>query len=247
MPTVIDMQLKATWAVEPKTDFLHSLACALFEGEGAEHYGQDKPFTIWPLNPAPGGSAGEWVWRVTWLPDDPPPSQALTADVLRVGHVSCAVTESVHRRVTHARMAAGPGLTSVMLTFRSPTYFSHNGSSVVIPDPRRIVGSWRRSWDSSLSEVGPLSIDEHTWRNTHPAIHLAEFDLRTERRDSGYGYDRSGFTGSAVLRLDKKAPASARAVLGTLARFAEYCGTGSQTTHGFGATTVTSESSRRSG
>ena len=37
MPTVIDMQLKATWAVEPKTQFLHGLACALFEGDGAEH------------------------------------------------------------------------------------------------------------------------------------------------------------------------------------------------------------------
>lgn len=247
MPTVIDMQLKATWAVEPKTQFLHGLACALFEGEGAEHSGQDKPFTVWPLRPALGGSADEWVWRVTWLPDSPPPPRALTADLLRVGHVSCTVTESAQRRVAHARMAARPAVSSVTVTFGSPTYFSQNGVGVVIPDPRRIVGSWRRNWNSSLPDAGPLSIDEDTWRNMHPAIHLAEFDLRTERRDSGYGRNQVGFTGSAVLRLSRNAPASARAILGTLARFAEYCGTGAQTTHGFGTTTVTSESSHSSG
>jgi CRISPR-associated endoribonuclease Cas6 len=247
MPTIIDMQLKATWAVEPKTQFLHALACALFEGEEAEHSGQAKPFTIWPLRQAAGGSAEEWVWRAAWLPDSPPPPRALATDLLRVGHVTCTVTESVHRRVTHARMAAGPVVSSVAVTFGSPTYFSQNGVGVVIPDPRRIVGSWRRNWNSSLPEAGPLSIDEDTWRNIHPAIRLAEFDLRTECRDSGYGRDQAGFTGSAVLRLGKNAPPSAGAILGTLARFAEYCGTGAQTTRGFGATTVTPESSRRSG
>ena len=148
------------------------------------------------------------------------------------------MTESAQRRVAHARMAARPAVSSVTVTFGSPTYFSQNGVGVVIPDPRRIVGSWRRNWNSSLPDAGPLSIGEDTWREMHPAIHLAEFDLRTESRDSGYGRDRAGFTGSAVLRLGRNAPASARAILGTLARFAEYCGTGAQTTHGFGTTTV---------
>ena len=32
----------------------------------------------------------------------------------------------------------------------------------------------------------------------------------------------------------------ARKILGALSRFAEYCGTGAQVTHGFGATTLTS-------
>jgi CRISPR/Cas system endoribonuclease Cas6 (RAMP superfamily) len=47
-----------------------------------------------------------------------------------------------------------------------------------------------------------------------------------------------GFAGTAALRLPGTAPAAARRVFGTLVRFANYCGTGAQTTHGFGATTV---------
>ena len=72
----------------------------------------------------------------------------------------------------------------------------------------------------------------------HRLLSLAAFDLRTGRRDTGHGRDRAGFTGTATLRLPGTAPAAARQIFGTLARFAAYCGTGAQTTHGFGATTV---------
>jgi hypothetical protein len=238
MPTVIQMRLKATWPVRPDTSHLHGLACALFEAEQGDHLGQDKPFAVWPLQPAAESAADEWMWRAAWLPDDPPPARAVTADVLRVGHVSCVVTESTQRRVTHARLAAGPALNEVAVTFGSPTYFSQNGADVVLPDPRLIVGSWRRRWNASLPDGDPLIIGDDAWRETHQALALGVFDLRTEARDSGHGRDRAGFTGSATLRLARNAAASARAVLGTLARFAEYCGTGAQTTHGFGATTL---------
>jgi CRISPR-associated endoribonuclease Cas6 len=239
MPTIIELRLKATWQMCPDTGQLHGLACALFEGEDGKdcaHFGQEKAFAVWPLRPAPSGSADQWLWRAAWLPDEPPPAAAVTADGLRVGHVSCVVTESAQRRVTHAQLAAGPPLTGAQIAFESPTYFSQNGADVVLPDPRLIVGSWRRRWNSSLPEGNPLAIGDDAWRDTHRALRLAVFDLRTERRDSGHGHDRAGFTGSATLQLTRHAPAAARKVLGTLARFAEYCGTGAQTTHGFGAT-----------
>lgn len=238
MPTLIEMRLKATWAVRPDTRQLHGLACALFEGEPAEHLGQEKPFTAWPLSPAPEGAGGEWTWRAAWLPDGLPPAGALTADHLRVGHVTCAVTETTQRRVTHAQLAAGTSLDGIEVTFGSPTYFSQNGTTVVLPDPRLIVGSWRRRWNASLPDGDPLAIGDDAWQVTHRPLQLAAFDLRTEHRDSGRGGNRAGFTGSMTLRLAKEAPAAARAVLGKLARFAGYCGTGAQTTHGFGATTV---------
>ena len=247
MPTVIEMRLKAAWTVRPDTRQLHGLACALFEGEDADHFGQDKPFAVRPLRPVPGGSVGEWAWRAAWLPDTPPPAGAATADVLRVGHVSCAVVESSQRRVVHARMAVGPALRGITVTFGSPTYFSQNGADVLVPDPRLIVGSWRRRWNSSLPDDDPLTIDEDTWRETHRVLRLAAFDLRTESRASGHGRDRTGFTGSATLRLDRSAPEAARKVLGTLARFAEYCGTGAQTTHGFGATMASPAGGNRDG
>ncbi|HET9975609.1 MAG TPA: CRISPR system precrRNA processing endoribonuclease RAMP protein Cas6 [Streptosporangiaceae bacterium] len=233
MPTLIEMRLKATWQLREDTRQLHGLACALFEGEGAGHSGQ---FSVWPLRPAAGGSADEWAWRVAWLPDGPVPSAAAAADALRVGHVSCAVTESMQRRVTHAQLAGGPAVSEVAVSFGSPTYFSRNGTGTVLPDPRLIAGSWRRRWNSSLPEEDPLVIGDEAWQDTHRALELAAFDLCTERRDTGHGRERAGFTGTATLRLDRTAPRSARAILGTLARFAEYCGTGAQTTHGFGAT-----------
>jgi CRISPR-associated endoribonuclease Cas6 len=248
MPTLIEMRLKATWTVSPATRQLHGLACALFEGDSNdEHLGQEKSFAVWPLRPAPGDAADEWIWRAAWLPDDPPPANTATADVLRVGHVTCAVTESTQRRITHARLAAGPALTAVTVTFASPTYFSQNGADVVLPDPRLIVGSWRRRWNSSLPGADPLAIDDESWRDLHRTLRLAAFDLRTEGRDTGHGRDRAGFTGSATMRLDRDAASSASAILGTLARFAEYCGTGAQTTHGFGATAVSPTCESRDG
>lgn len=247
MPTLIEMRLKATWAVREDTRQLHGLACALFEGEDPRHSGQEKAFSVWPLRAVPGGSADEWAWRAAWLPDGAPPAAAVSADMLRVGHVSCAVTESVQRRVTHAQLAGGPALGEIAVSFGSPTYFSQNGTGTVVLDPRLIAGSWRRRWNSSLPEEDPLAIGEEAWRDTHRALELAVFDLRTERRDSGHGRDRAGFTGTATLRLDRTAPPSARAILGTLARFAEYCGTGAQTTHGFGATVVPSAGGNRDG
>ena len=141
MPTLIELWLKATWTVRPDTRKLHGLACALFEQSGAEHGGQEKPFAVSPLRPAPGGPSDEWEWRAAWLPDSIPPAGVLTADVLRVGHVSCAVTESTQRRVTHAALAFGAAVREVTVGFRSPVYFSQNGTDVLVPDPRLIVGS----------------------------------------------------------------------------------------------------------
>jgi CRISPR-associated endoribonuclease Cas6 len=238
MPTLIEIRLKATWTVHPDTRQLHGLACALFEADGGEHLGHDKPFAVWPLSPASGSGLGEWTLRAAWLPDDPAPVSAITADQLRVGHVRCLVAESTQRRVTHAALAAGPGPAAVTVRFTSPVFFSQNGIDVLVPDPRLIAGSWRRRWNSSLPAGHPLAITDDAWKDAHRSLGLAAYDLRTECRDSGHGRGRTGFTGTATLRLARTAPSAARHLLGTLARFAEYCGTGAQTTHGFGATTL---------
>lgn len=236
MPTLIELRLKASWEVRPQTRQVHGLACALFEDGEAAHLGQAKPFAVHPL--LPEGTSGEWLWRASWLPDTPVPATVTDAGTLRVGHVTCAVTELVQRRVTHAGLAAGPPCAAVTVSFGSPTYFSQNGSGIILPDPRLIVGSWRRRWNSSRPGSAQLEIGETAWRETLPSLRLAAFDLRTEARESGHGRDQAGFTGTATLRLDRSAPPAARAVLGTLSRFAPYSGTGAQTSHGFGATTL---------
>jgi CRISPR-associated endoribonuclease Cas6 len=239
MPTQIEMRLKATWTVRPDTRSLHGLACALFEGQaepgGPAHIAPDKPWTVSPLSP--GGTDAQWLWRVTWLPDAAAPASALTADVIRVGHASCVVLESTHRRVSHATLAAGPPKTEVTVELGSPTFFSRGGADLLLPDPRLMADSWQRKWNASLPASDGLLIDDETWRETRRLVSLASFDLQTTERDAGHGRPRaSGFTGTATLRLDRGAPPAVRRMLGTLSRFAEYCGTGAQTTHGFGVT-----------
>ena len=238
MPTLIEMRLKATWAVRPDTRKLHGLACAMFEQSGVEHGGQEKPFAVWPLRPVPGGPSDEWEWHAAWLPDSIPPAGVLTADLLRVGHVSCAVAESTQRRVTHVALTSGAAVREVTVSFGSPVFFSQNGTDVLLPDPWLIVGSWRRRWNASLPDGDVLVISDDEWTESHRLLTLGAFDLRTSTRDSGHGRDRTGFTGTVTLRLARNAPVAARQILGTLARFAEFCGTGAQTTHGFGVTVL---------
>jgi CRISPR-associated endoribonuclease Cas6 len=239
MPTLIEAQLRAERALRPDTRQLHGLACALFEGAGAAgHDGQEKPFAVWPLLPAPGPPDQAWAFCAAWLAAGPPPAGVVAPAQIRLGSASCQVPEITHRSVTHAALIAGPAVTTACLEFCSPTYFSQNGADVVLPDPRLIAGSWRRRWNASLPDGDVMRIDDEAWHGLHRAIRLTSFDLRTRRMDSGRGYERAGFTGTATLRLDREAPSAAREMLGTLVRFAEFCGTGAQTTHGFGATRV---------
>jgi len=240
MPTLIEMRLKATWTVRPDTRSLHGLACALFEGQaepgGSAHTAPDKPWSVAPLSPTETGS--QWLWRAAWLPDAAVPAP-VTADVIRVGHTSCVVLESTQRRVSRATLAAGPPATEVTVEFGSPTFFSRGGADLLVPDPRLMTDSWQRKWNASLRPDDNLLIDDDAWREARRLLSLATFDLRTTERDAGHGRPRaSGFTGTATLRLDRAAPPPARKMLGTLSRFAEYCGTGAQTTHGFGVTSL---------
>lgn len=241
MPTRIELRLKATWTVRPDTRQLHGLACALFEADGVPqdgHAGQEKPWSAAPLHAAPGGTPDEWTWRSAWLPDSVPPLSQMDAESVRVGHTSCVVVEASQRRVTHAVLASGPAPGSVTVEFGSPTYFSRNGADAAIPDPRLIVGSWRRRWNASLPNADPLAIGDDEWQELQRSLGLGAFELRTETRDSGHGKNRLGFTGRATIALARSSSGSARKLLGALARFAEYSGTGAQTTHGFGATAL---------
>lgn len=67
---------------------------------------------------------------------------------------------------------------------------------------------------------------------------LAEFDLRTQHRDAGYGPSAARLYWPAALRLEKGAPPEVRAAFTALARFAEFSGTGAQTTYSFGPNAV---------
>ena len=238
MPIIFKARLTAAEPMTPRTGELHYLACALFEADDDQacHSAQDKPFSIWPPRQAPGKPRLNWVLRAAWLRPDPPPGSALSPDKICIGRTDCAVTEVMLRTATHAQLAAGPVLTDAGLVFASPTYFAHDGATILNPDPRRITESWRRNWNAWLPDPHELRIDDGTWAEISKTVELAGFDLRTTNLDTGHGRDQPGFTGTATLRLSRKATATTRSSFSTLVRFAEFCGTGAQTTQGFGAT-----------
>jgi CRISPR/Cas system endoribonuclease Cas6 (RAMP superfamily) len=238
---VIELRLHASRRFEPNTRQLHGLACTLFEGSHANgHAGGEKPFTIWPLHPDPQAPGTGWLLRAAWLRAGLPQSVLAACGQLRLGPVTYTVTEVAHRPGAHAQLAAGPPLGTARVEFCSPTYFAQNGSDEILPDPRLIIGSWRRRWNASLPGGDALRVDDNLWQEIHHGVRLSGFDLCTQRMDSGRGHQRAGFTGTASLRVAPAAPEAVRAAFGTLARFAEFSGTGAQTTHGFGATALVS-------
>jgi CRISPR-associated endoribonuclease Cas6 len=239
MPAIIELRLRPDRAVgsfRPATRQLHGLACALFEGVySADHVGQEKPFSVWPLAPVADG----WLLRAAWLTAGFPQTVLAACGEVRLGPLACTVTDLAIRPASHAELAAGPAATAAEVTLCSPTCFSQNGAHVVVPDPRLIAGSWRRRWNTSLlPEDGDLLISDGQWSEVRNALTLAGYDLHTEPMDTGHGKTRVGFAGTLTLRLDRSAPPGTDRILGSLARFAEFSGTGAQTTHGFGATSV---------
>jgi CRISPR-associated endoribonuclease Cas6 len=239
MPAIIELRLHPSRPLEPTTRQLHGLACALFEGPlgalgDAIHASQEKPFSVWPLRKVPGG----WLLRAAWLPSGFPHGTLTACGRLRLGPVTCTVTDLAVRPAAHADLADVPLVDGARLTLHSPAYFSRSGSQAADADPRLIVGSWRRRWNASLPAGHRLAVSDQLFRDIHLALHVTGTGLRTESRDNGY-LSRPGLIGTATLRLEAGASPTTRRGFAALARFAEYAGTGAQVTHGFGATKVT--------
>src|SRR6266536_1305262 len=236
MPTTVTLRLRPARPWRPHTGQLHGMLCALFSHPASQHP-HAKPFTAWPIRPDPADPHVHLQLRCAWRADDPLRFDHQAATRLRLGSVACAVVNMAESKTSFAELAGSAPAASATLTFHSPTYFAHNGADLVTPEPRLIVGSWRRQWNLALPDDSPLRIDDELWRQLHRAVRLAAFDLRTAEMDSGHSHPTAGFVGTAALQVDHTAPRQLRATFAALARFAAYCGTGAQTTHEFGATT----------
>jgi hypothetical protein len=237
MPTALTLRLRPFRPWRPDTRQLHGLACTLIEQAASDHTAQQKRFAVWPIAADPADPHVGLVLRCAWLGDGAPPFTVEAAAHLRLGSSPCTVVEVQQRDASFVRLATGPAGTSATLQFRSPTYFSHNGQDLVVPEPRLILGSYRRRWNESLPPGFALQISDELWQRTHRAAQLVAYDLHTAAMDSGRGHQRVGFVGAVTLALAAATPVEVRSAFSTLIRFATYSGTGAQTTHGFGATT----------
>src|SRR6266700_5149217 len=92
---------------------------------------------------------GRAVAGVLAVPTAPPAPVESLAQV-RLGAQPLRICGVERREAGHAELAGGPVLRAVTLAFRSPTFFSRNGTDDLTPDPRLILGSYRRRWNGCL-------------------------------------------------------------------------------------------------
>lgn len=106
--------------------------------------------------------------------------------------------------------------------------------SVVVPDPYLYVGSWFRRWNL----YGPFCFDESLLQSVAEQVVVQAVDGGTEVVRLTDRRTFIGFKGRLVLAVleGQTDPADLATALWTLARFAEYCGTGVETMRGMGQT-----------
>jgi CRISPR-associated endoribonuclease Cas6 len=248
VPTVTEVTLLAEPSLRPTPHQLHGLACTLLEGVGADHNGQDKPWTVWPLRaagpttsdpaaPLLSAPSVPLVLRLTWLPDDqPPPVSGLLPDQVRLGSRFATVASSNTIQTTFGQLADVPPARRAEMVFHRPTYFSRSGRNLPLPDPVLVVASLARRWNRFCpQELAIPDADVGVLRRT---VMLADVAGHSERVDRDPTAIRSGFVGEATLTLPRSCPTSAARWFAALCSAAEFCGVGAGTTSGFGVVTA---------
>lgn len=127
----------------------------------------------------------------------------------------------------------------VRVRFDSPTFFSlgrrfGHQQYGLLPVPELVVRSWRRAWQSAGGPVADV-LDVPTMEDRVALWDVHSLQTQVVR---GEKTALTGFTGSATYAWIGE-EASDSPLLVALARFAEYCGTGAKTGHGFGRTRFT--------
>lgn len=142
------------------------------------------------------------------------------------------------RHASWATLAAAPPPARLHVSFVTPTAFSHRGESLLLPEPERLLESWRRGW--GRAPAMPEGADDIP----SDALRLTRYALRTEPLSLKGGL-RIGFVGEIEMTWRKGTPERTRQAVTALAGLADFLGTGAKTALGMGQTRVRfAESSR---
>lgn len=237
VPTALELVLASERPVHETADRLHGLACALLEGEGADHTAGAKPFTVWPLrSTAPGrsGLPAQLLLRLNWLPDTPVPANHQRRPELRLGGTTLQILRRHERAVPYAALAAAPASSRVVLRFHTATYFSRNGRDFPLPDPILVFQSLARRWNAHCPE--PLRIEAELTDRLLSELVVSAAQVETTAHAAAHRQERVGFVGQVEFAL-LRGTGDTRATLAALAASAPYLGVGAQTTRGFGVVT----------
>ncbi|MFF7976832.1 CRISPR system precrRNA processing endoribonuclease RAMP protein Cas6 [Streptomyces sp. NPDC007905] len=208
---------------------LHGLACALFEGAGADHTSQHKPFSTSPLLAAdPRRGIAELC--IGWLDDRThPPLDVLVGHRIRLGSQFFTVVHADPEPAPYEALLSAPAARRAELTFLSPTLFTRSGRWIPLPDPELVYQSLLRRWN----QYAPAPIAETVVKELLDAVVLTAHDILSQPVALPRG-NRVGFTGQAALALLGGTSPEAAAAFSALTRFAAVAGVGAQTTHGLG-------------
>lgn len=217
--------------MERRFDVLHAIACSIFEQPGDGHDAHEKAFTVRT------GRRGTRTIVLTWLDDHNTPAVHPPALIL-AGEEKIPLAELHETTCDYEEIEAGPSTTELTFTVSTPALFKHSGYNYPLPDPYITFASLARRYRTYRPTA---ELDDDLVRTLGRATMVVSHRIKTERF-SWHGRTDSGFTGQVDFRLGSSAGRQARELFGTLGRFAGIAGIGRGTTHGLGATTITTPS-----
>ncbi|MET7765233.1 CRISPR system precrRNA processing endoribonuclease RAMP protein Cas6 [Streptomyces sp. NPDC005393] len=213
---------------------LHGLACALLEGAGADHHGQTKPFSITPLLQAPQ-APGYALLTLGWLDDQTVPAlEKRVGEQVRFGGQFFTIEDINAEGAAYATLLALPPVERVTMDFLSVTHFTRSGRWIPLPDAELLYTSLARRWNAYAETPLPNPLITEL-RET---VLLTAHDVKSAPVEIAQGH-RIGFLGQATFTLPRSVHPEVASAFTALSHFAELAGTGAQTTHGLGWTTIT--------
>jgi hypothetical protein len=211
-------------------DVLHAIACSVFEQPDGGHGANEKPFTVRT------GEHGTRTIVLTWLDDRNVPVVRLP-ELIVVGDEKIALGKIQESAYDYDEIEAAPAATGLGFTVSTPALFKHHGYNYALPDPYVTFASLARRYRAYRPESGP---DDDLIRELGRTVMIVRHRIKTERF-SWHGRTDFGFTGDVEFTLGATADRQIREAFGTLGAFAGVAGIGRGTTHGLGATTVTTK------
>lgn len=170
-----------------------------------------------------------WLCRTLADSADLPPLGNSPCHLMRLPRL--AADDPDARHASWATLAAAPPPARLHVAFVTPTAFSHRGESLLLPEPERLLESWRRAWQRAPAlPEGAEEIPPDTLRITRYALHTEPLSLK--------GGLRIGFVGEMELTWRKDTSAQTRCAVTALAGLADFLGTGAKTALGMGQTRV---------
>ncbi|SDH47872.1 CRISPR system precrRNA processing endoribonuclease RAMP protein Cas6 [Pseudonocardia oroxyli] len=227
MPAIIELLVDATDSLDVYPARLHGAACAVL---GHPAPGRPPAFAVRP--PAATGD-GYAVWRLGWLAADTSPP---LPDAVRFGDRAHRVVASDVASTEFGELAGRAPVRRARIEVVSPLYFSRGDRDLALPEPELMVQSLLNRWERFAPAA--FSVPPALRADLLSSVYLVEMDGHTVSAPVGKVTMQTGYLGSVVLGLNRKADTEVARLFAALLGFAEIAGIGAQTGHGFGAVDV---------